>query len=402
MGLFKINKTGGDTGVSPVSSTDKGVVGGLIHMDAGNDVLMWKYPHNNIKRGAVIKVHQNQRALLYANGERIDTIGPGREVVIDSNNMPFLSRLMNVASGGETTYTFEVWFANMTCVHNVNIGFNGNNDGVRVSVPNPYNGRIMKFPVNAHGSYRFKLHNPEIFADKIVGTKGQINTENVDNMFADQIKGIIIDKVKHVLNHDNMDIDSFLGGSNEMNATLREESNRDLRDSYGIEIDNFSLRFNSPEYDEFNESGLKGAKLENEMGQRGRFYDTERQKDIMMQAAANPGAGTFMGVGMGFGMGNQMGQMMGQMAGQMAPPPPVPTAKTWHIVMSGQAAGPFDMATLGAYVAQGVVTPATMVWSQGMPGWSEARMVPELASLFVAPPVPPVPQTPPAPPTGGV
>ena len=56
------------------------------------------------------------------------------------------------------------------------------------------------------------------------------------------------------------------------------------------------------------------------------------------------------------------------------------------------------MQTLAGFVAQGQLTPQTLVWCQGMAGWQAATTVQELASLFAAPPVPPIPPVPPAPP----
>ena len=92
MGLFNLNQH-----EQKPNEADKDIVGSLIQMDATNEVLMWKYPSDNIRRGAVIKVHQNQRALLYLNGQRIDNIGPGRELQVDSANIPGLGELANVA-----------------------------------------------------------------------------------------------------------------------------------------------------------------------------------------------------------------------------------------------------------------------------------------------------------------
>lgn len=393
MGLFDKNK-GYTANNQPASSTDMGCVGGLIQCNATNDVLVQKYPYNNIKRGAVIKVHQNQRAMLYANGQRLDTIGPGREVVVDSNNIPFLGRLLNVASGGETTYTFEVWFVNMTCERNARIGFSGKEDGIRVMEMNPRTGREIIFPVNGFGTYRFKVDNPELFCDKLVGTEHESTSYDVHHFFEDQIKVILADTINQVIQEDNLSPIEALKSRRETNERYRQEANKDIRGRYGIEITNFSVRLNSPTYDEYNEAALQGAKKENELSSQGRYYDTERQYDIMQKAAGNSGAGNAMGIGMGLGMGNSMGGMFGQMMGSMntiTPPPSVPIAKVFHFVINGQAMGPYAMEAIQGYVTQGIIQPATLAWCNGMSGWIQASLVPELSALFgLVPPVPPV------------
>lgn len=393
MSLFNINKGG-----SVQSQGQQGVVGSLIQMNASNEVLMWKYPSSDIVRGAVIKVHQNQRALLYSSGQRIDNIGPGREVVVDSANIPGLKRLLNKATGGETSYPFEVWFANMTCEHNVNLGITAN-DGILFPVQNHATGREMNFPMTAFGSYRFKLYNPEIFCDKLVGTTHLSSTTDVNNFFSDQIKVIVIEVVQDLIGKSTMTINQLMGASRNLNDTIRANANGELKQLYGVELTSFNLRFNSPAYQKYTQEGLEGAGFENKMANMGQFYDKENQYDIMKKAAANEGAGNFMGVGMGFGMGTQMGQMVGQMAQNMmtpnnmghATPPPVPTSpKRFFFVIGGQSIGPLDLADIQMKIATQIITPSTLAWTEGMSGWEVASSVPELVSLFgvVPPPIP--------------
>lgn len=394
MSLFNINKN------ESIQHNEQqpGIVGSLIQMNASNDVLMWKYPANDIMRGAVIKVHQNQRALLYSSGQRIDNIGPGREIVVDSANIPGLKRLLNKATGGETSYPFEIWFANMTCEHNINIGITAD-DGILFPVLNKATGREMDFPMTAFGSYRFKLYNPEVYCDKLVGTTGLSSTKNVNDFFADQMKVLMIEVVQDLIGQNIFTITQLMGASRNLNETIRDNANKELKQIYGIELTSFNLRFNSPAYQKYTKEGLEGAGLENRMANMGQYYDKENQYDIMKKAAANPGAGNFMGVGMGFGMGTQMGQMVGQMAqnmvatnqtGQMVPPPIPSSQKKFFFVINGQSAGPLDLPTIQTKIAEQVITSNTLAWTEGMAAWTAASSIAELSPLFTMAP-PPIP-----------
>ncbi len=392
MSLFNINKGGS----VQQPSEQPGIVGSLIQMNASNDVLMWKYPATDIVRGAIIKVHQNQRALLYSSGQRIDSIGPGREMVVDSANIPGLKRLLNKATGGETTYPFEVWFANMTCEHNVKMGIT-DSDGILFPVVNKVTGREMNFPMTAFGSYRFKLYNPETYCDKLVGTTELSTTSNVNEFFADQIKVLVIEVVQELIGQASLTIQQLMGANRNINETIRANANNELKQLYGLELVSFNLRFNSPAYQKYSQEGLEGAGMENKMANMGQFYDRENQYDIMRKAAANEGAGNFMGVGMGFGMGNQMGQMVGQMAqnmvgaSQVAPPPPIPVAaKRFFFAINGQSVGPLDIASIQMNISTQAITPNTLAWTEGMTEWKIAASIPELASLFTVAP-PPIP-----------
>ena len=106
-------------------------------------------------------------------------------------------------------------------------------------------------------------------------------------------------------------------------------------------------------------------------------------------AAANP-AGGLAGAGVGVGMGMALAQRFGEGAAPgTATPPPPPSG--WHLVEAGRSVGPFSLDELSRAVAQGRLTPDTMVWSSGFRDWVPARSVPALAALFGATP-PPVPQ----------
>lgn len=74
-------------------------------------------------------------------------------------------------------------------------------------------------------------------------------------------------------------------------------------------------------------------------------------------------------------------------------PPPLPTAVSYYVALNGQQAGPFDMPKLQQMAAQGTLTRQTLVWTNGMAGWTAAGDVAELGCLFATntpPPLPPM------------
>ena len=64
----------------------------------------------------------------------------------------------------------------------------------------------------------------------------------------------------------------------------------------------------------------------------------------------------------------------------------------YYIYVNNVQQGPFDMNTLQTLAGNGVLTPQTLVWKQGMVTWAAANMQPDLANLFnpATPPPPPV------------
>ena len=63
----------------------------------------------------------------------------------------------------------------------------------------------------------------------------------------------------------------------------------------------------------------------------------------------------------------------------------------YYIYVNNVQQGPFDMNTLQTLASNGVLTPQTLVWKQGMANWEFAGNVAELSPLFGAPSAPPVP-----------
>jgi hypothetical protein len=63
---------------------------------------------------------------------------------------------------------------------------------------------------------------------------------------------------------------------------------------------------------------------------------------------------------------------------------PLPAAMThWFYGENGLQFGPVDDAGIRQLIASGRVTPATLVWREGMPSWLPLAKVPELAQSMV-------------------
>lgn len=83
------------------------------------------------------------------------------------------------------------------------------------------------------------------------------------------------------------------------------------------------------------------------------------------------------------------------------PPPPIPQSHetmSVRIAVNGTDYGPYEKATLVEMIANGSLTPQTLVFMEGMTQWTPAEQVPKVNELFQihgsvpsVPPVPPVP-----------
>lgn len=194
-----------------------------------------------------------------------------------------------------------------------------------------------------------------------------------------------------------------------INAENMEESMRIQREEaqYAQRKQTQSSNFAAYQLEQQAAVGIAGA---NALGQMGANGATEMSGGGGMNPAAMM-TGMAMGGAIGQNMAGMMNGMMTglntpqqpganpQQSGMTPPPPPV---VSYHVVVNGQAAGPYDMGSLSQMVSSGTLTKETLVWKQGMADWVKAETVQELSSLFgnTVPPVPPIPGgTPPVPPT---
>lgn len=135
--------------------------------------------------------------------------------------------------------------------------------------------------------------------------------------------------------------------------------------------------------------GVAGAEALGQMGANG--------GSAMSGGGMDP-AGMMAGMMMGGAIGQNMaGTMNNMMNGinqpqqpQAATPPPMPQ-HVYHVAVNGQAAGPYDAATLKQMAGNQQLTKDSLVWTQGMANWEKAGNIAELQSIFGSgmPPVPP-------------
>lgn len=62
------------------------------------------------------------------------------------------------------------------------------------------------------------------------------------------------------------------------------------------------------------------------------------------------------------------------------------SGRSWFVASGGKQQGPYSEAQFRDLIAQGTVTPDTLVWSEGMSGWQKAGDIPGLLSSGSRPP----------------
>ena len=377
-------------------------------------------------------------------------VGPFNQT-IKTANFPVLASIVGLAYEGGTPFQAEVYFINLARIIQVRFGvpFFDVYDprfadfGVPVAVRGTISFRIEDYRefIKLHRLSSFNLDDfqkqirdavsryvKDVVANapaannipviQIESKTAQIN-DAIEYDLAERLKetfGVVVSGV----DIGAIEIDKSSDGYARLMAVTRNVTTATVQAQTAADIKNIhdKQRIEAEHYEE----SLRIQREESQYAQRMQTrtanfgaYQVEKQAEVGVAGAnafgqmnANGAGNVDMGGGMGFNpaammagmaMGGAMGQniagvMNNAMSGVNQPvqpgvvPPPIPTV-AYHVAINGQAAGPFDMATLQQMAANGQLTASSLVWKSGMAQWAEAGSVTELQGLF--PPVPPVP-----------
>ncbi|MBL8758293.1 MAG: SPFH domain-containing protein [Phycisphaerae bacterium] len=356
-------------------------------LDNSQNTLVHRFErHNNeIKNGAKLVVREGQAAVFVNEGELADVFTPGTYTLATAN-LPILATLKGWKYGFNSPFKAEVYFVATRQFTDIKWG-----------TMNPVIRRDPEFgPVRlrAFGTYALRVKDPAAIIRELAGTAGRFTIEGV----MEQLRNLIVSRFSEAVGESSVPLLDIAGHASELSDAVAKIVRPEF-EALGIDltkllVENVSL---PPEVeaalDKRSSMGIVGA------APGGMNQFTQFQAASAMEAAAkNPGAaGGAAAMGMGFVVAQQMGQSMqaAQQGAQPAPaaPPPLPAAVAFYVGVNGQQAGPFDLATLTAQAHAGQLSRDALVWKPGMPAWTPAAQVPDLAPLFPPPMPPAVPGT---------
>jgi membrane protease subunit (stomatin/prohibitin family) len=357
-------------------------------VDDSRHTLVWRFPryHNQIKYGAQLIVRPGQMAVFVHRGQVADVFPPGQHR-LETRNLPVLSTLAGWMHGFDSPFKAEVYFVSTRQITDLRWG-----------TPNPV---LMRDPdfgpvrIRAFGTYTLKALDPKILLTELVGTDSEFVSDEIHEL----LRSIINQSLADVVAKSELAVLDLASNYAMLSEQVRHLVRERIDDEYGLEVPQLVIVNVSVPAEV--EQALDARSSMGVIGDLG-AYQQYQLGSAMPIAAENP-AGGLAGAGVGVGMGMAMaGQWApggprpsgpaGPAGPAAGPPPPPPPLAPWHIVENGQSVGPFSPEQLAQAVAGGRVRPDTLVWTQGMAGWSAARSVQTLATLFGATP-PPVPGT---------
>jgi len=146
----------------------------------GSEDIVWKYPNEDITWGAQLIVREFEAAVFFRDGKAYDILGPGRHT-ITTLNLPLLTGILRrIAGFGETPFKAMVIFVSTRVV--------AGKYGTRAQT-------TELAPLQVHGSFWFKIDNPQLFVNEVVGGQNAYTTSDVNNYLRGFLNEKIIDEL---------------------------------------------------------------------------------------------------------------------------------------------------------------------------------------------------------------
>ena len=284
----------------------------VIQYNGSPDVFAWKYPNSELGTWSQLIVNESQEAILVKGGQVCDVFQAGRHT-LSTNNIPVLSKLVNLPFGGRSPFVAEVWYINKVFSLDIKWG-----TATPIQLQDP---KYKVFvPVRAFGQFGIQIEDSKKFLLKLVGTLPHFDKDTILKFF----RGVYLTKSKDAISsylvHKGISILEINAYLDEISTFLQEKMQPFFAD-YGIKLVSFFVNdINVPENDKAVVQLKNALAKRAEMDIVGYSYQQERSFDTLEGAANNRGAvsSTLMSAGIGLGMGVGMGGAIGQQFGGIA------------------------------------------------------------------------------------
>jgi len=283
-------------------------------LDDTGELIVSRFPADgeaDLKLGAQVIVRESQVAVFVRGGKALDTFGPGRHVLTTAN-LPLLGKLVNIPFGGDTPFKAEVYFVNLKVFTNIKWG---------TKDPILYRDTdLAMVRLRAFGILSYRVEEPQLFINKLVGTQSSFSTAKVNNF----LKSIAPARLADFLGENLKSIFDLAQYYDEIGAGTKARIRDDFA-KYGLTLEDFLINSISPP-----EEVQKKIDERSGMAAMGDLdqYMKYKAAQAMQDAANQPGGGGMAGAGMGAGVGLGMGMMMPGMIAQAVQPgtQPAPAA----------------------------------------------------------------------------
>lgn len=142
--------------------------------ETGNEIVhrIPEQGSGEIKWGAQLTVRESQAAVMFYQGKAYDAFPAGRHT-LKTANIPILTKIASIPWGMTSPLRAEIVFANMKVFTNMKWG---TRDPVAFR-----DAKLGLVRLRAHGVFNFRIVQPVLFINSMVGTQGSFTTDDVED-----------------------------------------------------------------------------------------------------------------------------------------------------------------------------------------------------------------------------
>lgn len=225
----------------------------VIKYEGDNKTLIFKHPAEDFNTLSQLIVHESQEAVFFSDGQALDSFKAGR-YTLETKNIPLISKLRNLVSGGVSPFHTEVYFINLATMMDIAWGTPS-----QVTVRDPNYG--YSYSAGASGSFGIRIADGRKLLMNLVGTESRMSIAEVQKYFKD----LIVTRVKNCIAVElsKYSYNVFNQYLNEISDSVAGRIESDVSE-YGIKILNFFVSAVNIKPDDLEE--LK--RLDNSMAQK--------------------------------------------------------------------------------------------------------------------------------------
>ncbi len=225
----------------------------VIKYEGDNETLIYKFPKEDFNTLSQLIVHESQEAVFFSDGQALDSFHSGR-YTLETKNIPLISKLRNLVSGGVSPFHVEVYFINHVTMMDIAWGTPS-----QVTVRDPNYG--YSYSAGASGSFGIKIMDGRKLLINMVGTETKMSIAEVQKYFKD----LIVTRVKNCISVElsKYSYNVFNQHLNEISDHVASQIEKDISE-YGIKVLNFFVSAINIKSDDLEE--LK--RLDNSMAQK--------------------------------------------------------------------------------------------------------------------------------------
>lgn len=249
-----------------------------------------------VKFGAQLVVRENQAAVFFRDGKGYDVIGPGRHT-LSTLNVPVMTKVFSLPFGFKSPFRVEIVFVNLKVFTHLKWG-----------TRDPVAFRDKELGIvrlRAFGRYTFRIVQPLLFVNTMVGTQGIYTTEEID----DYLRDAIVSRFNDLLGERLSSVFELPQLYDELAAALKVRVGQDFQ-KYGIDLLDLFINSITPP-DEVQKMIDEKSSLK-ALGDLDAFFKFKaaRALEEAAKGTAPPDGVSAATTGMGLGVGAGMGMIL--------------------------------------------------------------------------------------------